>query len=101
MWCCGAQEQNQPWWGRVRQASLSLWLRSQLAKAEGLESPVVIGRDAFNAELRQQLKRFQSKHGLSSDGVAGQQTMITLNNVQLTVDTPTLRAVVTSEGGEG
>ncbi|RLJ22122.1 hypothetical protein DJ031_01600 [bacterium endosymbiont of Escarpia laminata] len=77
------------------------WLRGQLAKAEGLEPPVVIGRDAFNAELRQQLKRFQSKHGLSSDGVAGQQTMITLNNVQLTVDTPTLRAVVTSEGGEG
>ncbi|MBL3528776.1 MAG: AAA family ATPase [gamma proteobacterium endosymbiont of Lamellibrachia anaximandri] len=77
------------------------WLRTQLAKAEGLEPPVVIGRDAFNVELRQQLKRFQSKHGLSSDGVAGQQTMITLNNVQLTTDTPTLRSAVTSEGGEG
>lgn len=68
------------------------WLREQLALAEGKPAPRVIGVDHFDEGLKQQLLSYQLINGLEADGVAGSQTMISLNQLQLVVGTPTLLA---------
>ncbi len=74
------------------------WLRKQLQLADG-EPPVVSeGIDRFDASLKTRLQAFQRSRGLLEDGVAGQQTMIYLNNLSLPTETPTLHALPT-EGG--
>ena len=67
------------------------WLRQRLALAGGNEPPMVVGLDHFDSGLRAQLRQFQKAHGLGADGVAGQYTLLYLNNLQPLPDTPLLR----------
>jgi general secretion pathway protein A len=66
-----------------------VWLRQRLAKAEGrsLAPPLVA---SFGTELRNQVMKFQSSHGLDADGVAGTRTLILLSDVGRAAGTPVL-----------
>jgi general secretion pathway protein A len=75
------------------------WLRKRLQAADGIEIPAVKGVDRFDTELEDRLKRFQRQRGLDTDGVAGQQTMIHLNNLTLPGGTPTLISTQDLAGG--
>jgi general secretion pathway protein A len=70
-------------------AASIVWLRQQLAEAEGrtLAPPV---SPKFDAELREALVRFQSAQGLDRDGLAGPRTLIALSNLKPLTGTPTL-----------
>ncbi|MCW4251143.1 MAG: peptidoglycan-binding protein [Candidatus Thiodiazotropha taylori] len=48
--------------------------------------------DRFDTALKSRLEAFQRLNGLDADGVAGQQTQVYLNNLQLPSGTPTLAA---------
>ncbi len=68
-----------------------VWLRQQLAEAEGRTlTPPVSG--AWDAELREALERFQAAHGLGRVGHAGPRTLIALSNLKPLTGTPTLAA---------
>jgi general secretion pathway protein A len=75
------------------------WLRNRLNLAEGAELVLVEGVDRFDMALKSRLEAFQRQNGLDADGVAGQQTQVYLNNLQLPASTPTLAANPTR--GEG
>jgi len=66
-----------------------VWLRQRLAQAEGrkLTPPVPV---SFGPELRGELVKFQTEHGLDADGVAGIRTLIMLSEVGRGADTPVL-----------
>ena len=68
-----------------------VWLRQQLAEAEGraLAPPVSA---VWDAELREALERFQAAHGLGRVGHAGPRTLIALSNLKAPTGTPTLAA---------
>jgi general secretion pathway protein A len=68
------------------------WLRNRLSLAEGGELVLVEGLDRFDKTLKSRLQAFQRENGLDADGVAGQQTQVYLNNLQLPDGTPTLAA---------
>jgi general secretion pathway protein A len=68
------------------------WLRNRLSLAEGGELVFVEGLDRFDKRLKSRLQAFQRENGLDADGVAGQQTQVYLNNLQLPDGTPTLAA---------
>jgi general secretion pathway protein A len=72
-----------------------VWLRERLAEAERreLQAPLV---SSFDDDLREQLLRFQMKHGLDRDGLAGPRTLIVLSNLKAPPGTPTLRPAGTS-----
>jgi general secretion pathway protein A len=66
-----------------------VWLRQRLARAEGrsLSPPVPTN---FGPELRGEVMKFQSGHGLDPDGVAGIRTLILLSDVGRAAGTPVL-----------
>jgi general secretion pathway protein A len=68
------------------------WLRNRLSLAEGGELVLVEGLDRFDKTLKSRLQAFQRENGLDADGIAGQQTQVYLNNLQLPDGTPTLAA---------
>jgi general secretion pathway protein A len=65
------------------------WVRQRLAQADGktLAAPIA---ESYDADLRAQLIRFQSAHGLDADGIAGTRTLIALADVNPSPGTPTL-----------
>lgn len=85
------RETADPFIGPEASAASIVWLRQQLAEAEGrtLTPPV---SPKFDAELREALVRFQSAHGLDRDGLAGPRTLIALSNLKPLTGTPTLAA---------
>jgi general secretion pathway protein A len=68
------------------------WLRQQLAKFDHQPAAAAVGKDRFDDALKHRLQVFQRQHGLTDDGVAGQQTLIHLNNLTPMSGTPTLLA---------
>ncbi|MEJ2465261.1 MAG: AAA family ATPase [Candidatus Thiodiazotropha sp.] len=68
------------------------WLRQQLLQFDHQPVTPVVGVDRFDETLKHRLQAFQRQHGLVDDGVAGQQTLIYLNNLTLMPGTPTLLA---------
>ncbi|MCG7897780.1 MAG: AAA family ATPase [Candidatus Thiodiazotropha weberae] len=68
------------------------WLRNRLTLVDGVELVLVEGLDRFDTALKSRLEAFQRQNGLDADGVAGQQTQVYLNNLQLPAGTPTLAA---------
>ncbi|MCG8487669.1 MAG: peptidoglycan-binding protein, partial [Chromatiales bacterium] len=64
----------------------------RLNLVDGGELVLVEGLDRFDAALESRLEAFQRQNGLEADGVAGQQTQVYLNNLQLPAGTPTLAA---------
>ncbi|MCG8073769.1 MAG: AAA family ATPase [Candidatus Thiodiazotropha taylori] len=68
------------------------WLRNRLSLVDGGELVLVEGLDRFDTALKSRLEAFQRQNGLDADGVAGQQTQVYLNNLQLPSGTPTLAA---------
>jgi general secretion pathway protein A len=66
-----------------------VWLRQRLAQAEGktLTPPVPV---SFGPELRSELIKFQTEHGLDADGIAGIRTLILLSGVGRAAGTPVL-----------
>lgn len=66
-----------------------VWLRQRLARAEGrsLTPPVPA---SFGPELRSEVMKFQSSHGLDADGVAGTRTLILLSDIGRPAGTPVL-----------
>ncbi|MEW8010644.1 MAG: AAA family ATPase [Candidatus Thiodiazotropha sp.] len=75
------------------------WLRKRLQRVDGIEPPAIEGLDRFDAELEDRLKAFQQQQGLAADGVAGQQTMIYLNNLAIPAGTPVLISTQDLAGG--
>jgi general secretion pathway protein A len=75
------------------------WLRNRLQLVDG--EPVVSkpGLDQFDEALKARLLSFQQSNGLMADGMAGQQTLVYLNNLSLPQETPTLYTL--EERGDG
>jgi len=67
------------------------WLRRRLQRVDGKASPPRKSPDRFDKALQARLQAFQHSRGLEEDGVAGQETLIYLNNLSLPPGTPTLR----------
>lgn len=55
------------------------WLAKKFAFLDGQSSPLT--NTHFNEKLEQRVKIFQRDHALSDDGIAGQQTLMKLNEV--------------------
>ncbi|MEW8030029.1 MAG: AAA family ATPase [Candidatus Thiodiazotropha sp.] len=85
--------------GEGSSGSAVTWLRERLQRVDGIEPPAIEGPDLFDAELENRLKTFQQRRGLAADGVAGQQTMIYLNNLAIPPGTPTLVSTQDLAGG--
>ncbi len=73
------------------------WLRQRLQLFDHQPLKSAAGVDRFDASLKNRVQAFQRKHSLLADGVAGQQTLIYLNNLEPAQGTPTLLA----EAGTG
>ncbi len=73
------------------------WLRQRLQAYDHQPAQPVSGVDRFDPSLKSRLQAFQRTNGLQDDGVAGQQTLIHLNNLLPEPHTPTL----TGLAGEG
>ncbi|MDX1656782.1 MAG: peptidoglycan-binding protein, partial [Candidatus Competibacteraceae bacterium] len=65
------------------------WLRRRLALAEGLAIPADPSPQ-FDAELGEQVRRFQKSQGLIPDGVVGPRTLPLLNDLDPAPNTPRL-----------
>jgi len=74
--------------GRGSGVDAVAWLRERIAALPGAGIDAKPAR--YDAELAEAIKRFQSEQGLSVDGVAGPHTLILLNNVLSSADTPRL-----------
>jgi general secretion pathway protein A len=85
--------------GEGSSGSAVTWLRKRLQVVDGIDPPAIRGVDRFDTELGDRLKQFQRQRGLDTDGVAGQQTMIHLNNLKLPAGTPTLTSSQDLAGG--
>ncbi|MES9969434.1 MAG: AAA family ATPase [Candidatus Thiodiazotropha sp.] len=85
--------------GEGSSGSAVTWLRKRLQQVDGVEARATAGVDRFDAALEGRLKAFQQQHGLAADGVAGQQTMIHLNNLLIPAGTPTLISTQDLAGG--
>jgi len=75
------------------------WLRRRLQMADDKVSSPTGNPDRFDDGLKARLKAFQRSHGLEEDGVAGQETLIYLNNLSLPPGTPSLRPAQGQGGG--
>ncbi|MET0027291.1 MAG: AAA family ATPase [Candidatus Thiodiazotropha sp.] len=75
------------------------WLRERLEKVDGQVPQPPQGLDRFDQALKLRLQAFQRNNGLLEDGVAGQETQIFLNNLDLPDETPILQPF--SHRGEG
>jgi general secretion pathway protein A len=67
------------------------WLRRRLQHFDQQPLPTLATPDLFDEPLKQRLQAFQRANGLLDDGMAGQQTLIYLNNLQLAPGTPCLQ----------
>lgn len=67
------------------------WLRQRMQQVDGEPMGTVAGVDRFDAALKVRLQAFQRGRWLLDDGIAGQQTLVYLNNLALPPGTPTLR----------
>jgi general secretion pathway protein A len=85
--------------GSGSSGSAVTWLRKRLQYVDGIKPVVVEGLDHFDGELENRLKAFQQQQGLMADGMAGQQTMIHLNNLAIPAGTPTLISTQDLAGG--
>ncbi len=57
------------------------WLNQQMARlGNDDQAGIAVIRDRYQGKLIEQIKRFQRKHGLIPDGIAGPLTFIHLNN---------------------
>ena len=65
------------------------WLRLRLALAAGQPAPEPLS-ETFDAALADQVRAFQRERGLRPDGLAGERTLILLNNLAPEPDTPVL-----------
>ena len=65
------------------------WLRRRLALAADQPSPEPLSA-TFDSALGKQLRVFQQDNGLQPDGLAGGRTLVLLNNLTPTPDTPAL-----------
>ncbi len=75
------------------------WLRRRLSDFDRQPVSTVEGLDRFDDALKHRLQAFQRTHGLIDDGVAGQQTLIFLNNLAPPPGTPFLHSpLATVEG---
>ncbi len=75
------------------------WLRRRLSDFDHQPVRPVEGLDRFDDALKQRLQAFQRTHGLLDDGVAGQQTLILLNNLAPLPGTPFLHTPMTTVEG--
>ncbi len=75
------------------------WLRNRLHLVDGEPVKSKPGLDQFDEALKTRLRSFQQSNGLMADGIAGQQTMVYLNNLSLTLETPTLYTLEERGGG--
>ena len=73
------------------------WLRQRLQQFDQTPTVPPSGVDRFDAVLKSRLQAFQRSHGLLADGMAGQQTLIHLNNLTPDPARPSLSA----QAGEG
>ena len=73
------------------------WLRQRLQAFDQQPVQPAIGLDRFDPVLKSRLQEFQRDKGLLDDGVAGQQTLIYLNNLTPEPGRPSLMAQL----GEG
>jgi general secretion pathway protein A len=85
--------------GEGSSGSAVTWLRKRLQSFDGIKPPVIVGVDRFDTKLEDRLKAFQQRQGLTADGVAGEQTMIHLNNLAIPAGTPTLVSTQDLAGG--
>jgi general secretion pathway protein A len=85
--------------GEGSSGSAVTWLRKRLQQVDGIAPRATSGLDRFDAQLEDRLKAFQQQSGLATDGVAGQQTMIHLNNLAIPSGTPTLISTQDLAGG--
>ncbi len=67
-----------------------IWLRRQLDRAEGIDTPPQAHASVFDRALTQRLRAFQARQQLDADGVAGEQTLVRLAAIINDPDTPTL-----------
>ncbi|MCU7843959.1 MAG: AAA family ATPase [Candidatus Thiodiazotropha sp. (ex Monitilora ramsayi)] len=74
------------------------WLRKRMHLVDGKPLTKMAGLDRFDDLLKQRLQSFQRSKGLSEDGVAGQQTLVYLNNLSLPPGTPTLSSAADHGG---
>ncbi len=68
------------------------WLRQRLQAFDHQPIAPVEGVDRFDEALKRRLRSFQRRQGLHADGMAGQQTLIHLNNLTPQPGRPTLLA---------
>lgn len=68
------------------------WLRRSLATIDPVFRTGNPDSDFFDDELAQRLQEFQRAHRLAVDGIAGQQTLILINSLLPSSDTPQLVA---------
>ncbi len=68
------------------------WLRQRLQAFDHQPIAPVEGVDRFDEALKHRLQSFQRQQGLTEDGMAGQQTLIHLNNLTPQPGRPTLVA---------
>jgi general secretion pathway protein A len=85
--------------GEGSSGSAVTWLRKRLEYVDGIKPPAIEGKDRFDNKLEDRLKAFQLQQGLTADGVAGQQTLIHLNNLAIPAGTPTLISTQDLAGG--
>jgi general secretion pathway protein A len=71
------------------------WLRGRLARLpdSGIDAE---GPARWDAPLTRAVRRFQTEHGLASDGIAGPRTLILLNNALADADVPRLSRSLSS-----
>ena len=74
--------------GRGSGGDAVAWLRERIAALP--DSGIDAKPARYDADLVDAVKRFQARHGLSVDGVAGPHTLIVLNNVLSSADVPRL-----------
>lgn len=71
---------DQPIIGPGNNGEAVRWLRRRLATAAGRPVPEAPS-ERFDADLGDQVRAFQKEHGLVVDGMAGEQTLLLLNNL--------------------
>ncbi|MBL8259625.1 MAG: AAA family ATPase [Candidatus Competibacteraceae bacterium] len=80
---------DQPIIGPGNNGEAVRWLRRRLAAAAGRPVPETPS-ERFDADLGNEVRAFQQEHGLLVDGMAGEQTLLLLNNLALPPETPRL-----------
>lgn len=80
---------DQPIIGPGNNGEAVRWLRRRLAIAAGQPVPETPS-ERFDADLGNQVRAFQQTHNLLVDGIAGEQTLVLLNNITPTPGVPLL-----------